>query len=102
MGVSNQRICLVPTMTTPAKLHRIVQDNNKTYTELTSLPISGKWSNPSILSTPYRLPAPGELVELEGLRSRPELNGVRGKILCADTDAAGRVVVRLGSEERLG
>mmetsp|Transcript_42785 Transcript_42785/g.118183 ORF Transcript_42785/g.118183 Transcript_42785/m.118183 type:complete len:209 (+) Transcript_42785:75-701(+) len=43
----------------------------------------------------YRVPMPGEPVTVNGMRGRPELNGMRGEIISNDVDTCGRVVVRL-------
>ena len=42
-----------------------------------------------------RKPAHGELVEILGIRRRPELNGLTGKVIHEEPDKEGCVVVRL-------
>merc|ERR1712107_491093 len=43
----------------------------------------------------YRAPRRGEVVEVSGLLSRPELNGSVGEVLSSASDEGGRVVVRI-------
>lgn len=45
----------------------------------------------------FRAPKRGDVVEVLGLRSRPELNGSVGEVVSAASDSDGRVTVRLGN-----
>eukprot|EP00929_Paragymnodinium_shiwhaense_P062743 TRINITY_DN31329_c0_g1_i1.p2 TRINITY_DN31329_c0_g1~~TRINITY_DN31329_c0_g1_i1.p2 ORF type:complete len:196 (+),score=21.80 TRINITY_DN31329_c0_g1_i1:101-688(+) len=85
----------------PWSEHKIGKDvcdkmsTNWTYT------ISGSYDKPSLLREDnlFRAPRRGEVVEVVGLRSRPELNGARGEIIGSSTDDTGRVVVRFLDED---
>jgi hypothetical protein len=55
--------------------------------------ISGPLSEPA--ATPYRLPDKGQMVEVYGVKSRPDLNGALGEVVNAEVDAAGAVTVRV-------
>lgn len=50
---------------------------------------------PKSSSLPEVPPTPGEPVLISGILRRPELNGLRGKIVDESEDAYGRVIVRL-------
>mmetsp|Transcript_157949 Transcript_157949/g.278850 ORF Transcript_157949/g.278850 Transcript_157949/m.278850 type:complete len:224 (-) Transcript_157949:118-789(-) len=50
------------------------------------------WNHDYLTSS---LPKPGEEVELCGLRRRPELNGVRGKVLSSGVDEDGFIILRV-------
>ena len=43
----------------------------------------------------YRVPVPGEMVTVSGMRSRPELNGAAAEIVNSGVDQFGRVTVRV-------
>mmetsp|Transcript_37218 Transcript_37218/g.79076 ORF Transcript_37218/g.79076 Transcript_37218/m.79076 type:complete len:248 (-) Transcript_37218:117-860(-) len=43
----------------------------------------------------FRVPAPGEAVQMSGMRRRPHLNGSRGEVISAGADDQGFVTVRL-------
>eukprot|EP00927_Polykrikos_kofoidii_P073846 TRINITY_DN69864_c0_g1_i1.p1 TRINITY_DN69864_c0_g1~~TRINITY_DN69864_c0_g1_i1.p1 ORF type:complete len:227 (-),score=20.34 TRINITY_DN69864_c0_g1_i1:93-773(-) len=43
----------------------------------------------------FRVPMPGEVVAISGVRGRPELNGARGSIVSGSLDEQGRVTVLL-------
>mmetsp|Transcript_8828 Transcript_8828/g.9652 ORF Transcript_8828/g.9652 Transcript_8828/m.9652 type:complete len:120 (+) Transcript_8828:57-416(+) len=46
----------------------------------------------------YRLPVTGDVVTINGLRRRNELNGVRAKVLSGKQDEFGRITVRIDAE----
>lgn len=46
----------------------------------------------------YRLPVTGDVVTINGLRRRNELNGIRAKVLSGKQDEFGRITVRIDAE----
>jgi hypothetical protein len=48
----------------------------------------------------FRVPRKGDSVEFSGLRSRPNLNGIRGEVLTSSPDASGLVDVRVAGGMR--
>eukprot|EP00441_Pelagodinium_beii_P043964 CAMPEP_0197651596 /NCGR_PEP_ID=MMETSP1338-20131121/33209_1 /TAXON_ID=43686 ORGANISM="Pelagodinium beii, Strain RCC1491" /NCGR_SAMPLE_ID=MMETSP1338 /ASSEMBLY_ACC=CAM_ASM_000754 /LENGTH=173 /DNA_ID=CAMNT_0043226275 /DNA_START=44 /DNA_END=565 /DNA_ORIENTATION=- len=68
-----------------------------------------QWQSPTVLlktlqmpagtvsesSSFYRVPVPGDMVTVSGMRRRPELNGAKGEILSSQPDEFGRVTVRV-------
>mmetsp|Transcript_7450 Transcript_7450/g.13212 ORF Transcript_7450/g.13212 Transcript_7450/m.13212 type:complete len:206 (-) Transcript_7450:51-668(-) len=56
-------------------------------------PYSGGFEAPA--ARPFRLPQPGDKVEVTGLRSRPDMNGAVARVASGSMDADGRVAVQL-------
>eukprot|EP00930_Biecheleria_cincta_P057495 TRINITY_DN43429_c0_g1_i1.p1 TRINITY_DN43429_c0_g1~~TRINITY_DN43429_c0_g1_i1.p1 ORF type:complete len:220 (+),score=31.57 TRINITY_DN43429_c0_g1_i1:35-661(+) len=60
-------------------------------------PWSGSMAEPA--ATNFRLPCPGDKVQVTGLRSHPELNGAVARVCAKSMDSAGRVTVQLFADE---
>merc|ERR1719499_1239600 len=77
----------------PAHQHAEGQFMQRAFMRDFHAPHSGNMRNRAIEA--YSLPVSDEAVEVSGSRSRPELNGVMGRIVGGSVDRTGKVVVRV-------
>eukprot|EP00440_Ansanella_granifera_P048142 gb/GFBE01052150.1/.p1 GENE.gb/GFBE01052150.1/~~gb/GFBE01052150.1/.p1 ORF type:complete len:234 (+),score=39.68 gb/GFBE01052150.1/:1-702(+) len=73
------------------QLDRIMEASKKDMAKSASAPSIPVRSN----TRPYRLPMPGEAVQMTGMRSRPHLNGARGEVVSTEADDEGFITVRV-------